>query len=180
MTKETFLECIHEIDEKLIEDVPIETKENKTSNKKSIGIYIRIRKSVKYVALAACIMAAVGLSVHAFWNTNKNNNASHNRVAQSENTTTKQRKIVSDGTEFLYNNSNYRVVENEEFLMLNSLPVSVEQKDTGNCLKNNVGDVQNNVILGDLYEYKNSSDWSVLVLKLPDGTYKLAVDENKY
>lgn len=180
MTKETFLECIHEIDEKLIEDVPTGPKENKTSNKKSIGIFIRIRKSVKYVALAACIMAAVGLGVRAFWNTNKNNNASHNRVAQSESVTTKQNKTVGDGTEFLYNNSNYRVVENEQFLMSNSLPVSVEQKDTGKCLKNNVGDVQNNVILGDLYEYKNSSDWSVLVLKFPDGTYRLAVDENKY
>lgn len=173
MTKETFLECIHEIDEKLIEDVPIELSE-----KKSRHTYIRIGKSVKYVALAACIMAAVGLGVHALGN--KNDNSNQNRVAQSESVTTKQNKTVSDGTEFLYNNSNYRVVENEQFLMSNSLPMSVEQKDTGNCLKNNIGDAQNNRILGDLYEYKNCSDWSVLVLKLFDGSYKLAVEEDKY
>lgn len=170
MTRETLLECINNIDEDLIESVPIE-KVIKKEHKK---------RYIKYIALAACIVAAIGMGTHAVWKTKEQVN---NKIAESEQATSKKQEVlkgVGDGTEFLYNNNNYRVVENEEFLISNSLPMSVAKKDTGDCLKNNIGDINNNIIIGDLYEYKNCNDWSVLVVKLLNGTYKLAVDEEKY
>lgn len=170
MTRETLLECINNIDEDLIESVPIE-KVIKKEHKK---------RYIKYIVLAACIVAAIGMGRNVVWKTKEQVN---NKIAESEQATPKKQEVlkgVGDGTEFLYNNNNYRVVENEEFLISNSLPMSVAKKDTGNCLKNNIGDINNNIIIGDLYEYKNCNDWSVLVVKLLNGTYKLAVDEEKY
>lgn len=177
MTRETLLECINNVDEDLVESVPTERIIKRSDKKSNISVKT---KCVKYVVLAACIVAAIGLGRHAFWKTKEQVD---NRMVESEQVTLQKQEVlkgVGDGTEFLYNNNNYRVVESEEFLTSNSLPMSVAKKDTGDCLKNNVGDINNNIIIGDLYEYKKCNDWSVLVVKLLDGTYKLAVDEGKY
>lgn len=161
MTKETLLDYINEVDEDLIESVPVKETSQESAKKNKI---------IKYVAVAASLLVVVGVTLI----TTKINEKQETKVA--ENTTENTINVASkaDGLEFMYNNSNYAIVEDEAYLTSNSLPVSVGESQLGDCLQNNVGDLQNNVILGDIYECKGN-DESVLIVKMWDGTYEVAV-----
>lgn len=162
MTKETLLEIINDVDEDLIENVPME----KVKKKSHI---------IRYIAVAASVIVVVGVS----FTITKTTTETETKMAQGGNgslvdlTTT---FLPYDNATFIYNNSNYRIVKDEEYLMSNSLPVSVDAEQLGACLQNNVGDSNNNMLLGDLYEYEGN-DSSVLIVKLADGSYEVAVQE---
>lgn len=184
MTRETLLEYINNVDEDLIEKVPTE-KINKKSEKEVERQSKKNRTSmrtrvIKYISLAACFVVLIGIGTVGL----KELKEKENKLAKGENVTFYEtditKKELSGGTEFFYNNTNYKVVESQDFLTSNSLPTAVEKTEMGKCLQNNIGDLQNNTILGDIYEYKGCNDLSVLILKMSDGTYKMAVDEEKY
>lgn len=158
MTKETFLECVNNVDEDLIEAVP-------TAKKK--------RSIIKYGAIAACVAVAVLAAVVASKTGNIGNESiNETEVAQSQN--------VIDGMAFNYSNNVYRVAKSEEFLLMNSLPVAIGWDEVGEPLAKNVVDITGNNVLGDIYTYKNSGDLSTLVLRQLNGDLTLAVEEEIY
>lgn len=157
MTKETFLECVNNVDEDLIESVP-------TAKKRPI---------IKYGAIAAGVAVAVLVAVFA------------SKIENVSNESTKETKMmqsqsVTDGMAFNYSNNVYRVAKSEEFLLMNSLPQTVSWDEVGDPLAKNIVDITGNNVLGDLYTYKNSGDLSTLVLKQLDGNLALAVEEEIY
>lgn len=167
MTKETFLECVNNVDEDLIEAVP--------EAKKRQPIF-------KYSAVAAGIMLVVLASVVASKTVEKEPTA-ESKVAASQNileTQHQEIRAVTEGMAFNYCNNVYRVAKEEEFLIMNSLPTAVSWNEVGEPLAQNVVDVTGNNILGDIYAYKNSGDLSTLVLKQLNGDLTLAVEEEIY
>lgn len=158
MTKETFLECVNNVDEDLIEAVP-------TARKK--------RPVIKYGAIAAGVAVAILIAVVASKTGNVGNKPTNEtKVAQSQS--------VIDGMAFNYSNNVYRVAKEEEFLMMNSLPLAVSWDEVGEPLAKNVVDITGNNVLGDIYAYKNSGDLSTLVLRQLNGELTLAVEEEIY
>lgn len=158
MKKETFLECVNNIDEDLIEAVPI--------SKKKTPI-------IKYGAIAAGIAVAVLVTVVASKIENISNMPTNEiEVVKSQG--------VTDGMAFNYSNNIYRVAKDEQFLLTNSLPQAVGWEEVGEPLAKNVVDITGNNVLGDIYAYKNSEDLSTLVLRQLDGNLALAVEEEIY
>lgn len=158
MTKETFLECVNNVDEDLIEAVPT-AKRNR---------YI-----IKYGAIAAGVAVAVLVAVFASKTANVSNESTRE-------TKMMQSQSVTDGMAFNYSNNVYRVAKEEEFLIMNSLPVAVSWDEVGEPLAKNVVDITGNNVLGDIYTYKNSGDLSTIVLKQLNGDLSFAVEEEIY
>lgn len=164
MTKETLLEYINDVDEDLIEKVPMEKVKKKP-------------KVIRYIAVAASLFIAVGVGLAvAKMGVKEDMNIAQNAKGNPENL---METIWSpNNATFAYNNSNYRIISDEEYLISNSLPVSVQEEQVGVCLANNIGDATNNMVLGDLYAY-GDNDLSVILVKMADGSYEVAVKEDE-
>lgn len=189
MKKETFLELLSDIDDDLIEEAEeIQKKSN--------------RNFIKYISTAACICIVLGGSLIGSYleneqhqNTGKSqkNQVYEEKIAMAgdssltEKSSNKEEASIEEalesgwydgeGTgEFIYNNKIYHIVNSQEYLLSNSLPVQVNPSDVGSNLANNVQDTANNTI-GNIYEYNNGEGETILIVQGMDGIYNIAVEK---
>lgn len=193
MTTEEFLECVNGVDDDLVENMKGTVEENKDGSKvisaENLNFTNRYRRKIfKYIA-AACITITIGIGI-AYRVVTLDEKA---RVAESDTAKTVEQGgslmnetgmpdlsgiLGYEKLEFNYNNKNYVVINDEEFLCSNNLTSGISKSDIGVTLKMNVLDTTGNNILGDVYSYKNSSSQDIVILKANDGSYNFAFCED--
>ena len=175
MTKETFLECVNEIDDELIAMNEVK------AHKKRSGV-------IKGIAIAACFAIVFGAGVKVTDTLRKEPESV--RVAKNETRQTAKPSVEDkdnvkadayngSGTgEFVYNGKKYVLVNNEEYMLMNSIPTQIITSNIGSNLANNISDTSNNMI-GNLYEYTNEQGEKMMVVERPDGIYNLAMEKGE-
>ena len=192
MTKKEFLECVNGVDDDLIENVKMLNTEDATEHAAAENLKPAKNRRVrffKYVA-AACIILAAGAGI-----ANKMIPSDPDKVDERNTTKVVEQKglamsetegltvsemLALNNTQFCYNNRNYKVINDKEFLYSNNLMTGISKSDIGATLKKNILDISGNNILGDLYSYKNSLNQDIVILKANDGSYNFAFSEEDY
>lgn len=191
MTKETFLECVNGVDDDLIENVEMPNAEKVAERTVAETVKPEKRNKIrffKYVA-AACIIIVAGVEI-AFnmipLENMKVGERNTSKVAEQMSTPTGETEtteftdiLAPNNVEFSYNNKNYKVINDKEYLYSNNLRPEVSRSDIGSTLEKNILDTSGNNVLGDLYSYKNSSNQDIVILKANDGSYNFAFFEEE-
>ena len=187
MTKETFLECVNAVDDDLIENVEIPNTEETVAETLKPKKRNKVRFS-KYVA-AACIIIVAGAGITFKMMPTDNINVgegNYTRVAEQKSTPMDEAEtsgladiLDPNNVEFSYNNKNYKVINDKEYLYSNNLRPEVSKSDIGSTLEKNILDTSGNNVLGDIYSYKNSSNQDIVILKANDGSYNFAFGEEE-
>lgn len=163
MTNRELLKCINYVDDKLI----VQTNEY-------IGKHVhkgkRILKSILLVAacialiVTTCVMSKVSLF-------NKSSN---------ENITTFSYDSVPPLYAFILDGYIYEVVCNQKTIEREGLPRNIEESMLGEILANDVVRDGQDYSLGDVYEYKEKADRSIVIIKDYTGNYHYALRCNVY
>lgn len=190
MTEKEFLECVNGVDDDLIENVEMLSAEDTVEHVAAKNDTDKKHRAqfFKYV-VAACIIIAVGAGVANKMlpsdsmkvgerNTVKPEKQKGVATSETEGLTLPE-MLVFNNAEFSYNNRNYKVINDKEFLYSNNLMTDISKSDIGSKLKKNILDISGNNVLGDLYSYKNSSNQDIVILKANDGSYNFAFSEEE-
>lgn len=154
MTKRELIRCINYVDDELI----IQANENN----KYVNGWNRI---VKICALmAACLLIVIGIE------TVENINITN------QETTVPKDNLIKPLYLFEFNGYLYEIIINEQQAKQQGLPEKIEQSMVGELLEKNVfRDTDDNENLGDVYEYKEKADRSVVIVKDKMGKYRYAL-----
>lgn len=191
MTKKTFLECVNGVDDDLIENVEMPNAEKVAERTVVETLKPKKRNKIrffKYVA-AACIIIVFSTGIAFNMIPPENMKVGERNtikvteqmsIPTGETETTELTDILAlNNVEFSYNNKNYKVISDKEFLYSNNLRPGISKSDIGSTLEKNILDTSGNNVLGDLYSYKNSSNQDIVILKANDGSYNFAFFEEE-
>lgn len=189
MTRKEFLECVNGVDDDLIENAEMLNTGDAAEHvaAKKLKPTKNCRTSFFKYVMAACIIVAVGTGIASKMIPSGSIKVGERNTVKSE----EQKGLATSGTEgltlpemlalnnaeFSYNNRNYKVINDKEFLYSNNLMTDISKSDIGTALKKNILDISGNNVLGDIYSYKNSSNQDIIILKANDGSYNFAFSE---